>query len=573
MDKRKLLAVTRGEIKASLVIKNAKIVNVFTKEIEVGDLAVFGDRIVGIGDYHGEVEIDYSGYYIAPGLIDGHVHIESSMLTPNNYSLAVMPRGTTSVIADCHEIANVCGKDGIDFMLEASLSTPLDVFMMIPSCVPSTEFETAGARLTAKDIEGYKSKDFVLGLGEMMDYQGVINGKEDVLAKLDSYRDLIVDGHAPGLIDKELDAYVLSQVKTDHECSEPFELIQKVKRGMYIHLREGSQTKNVLDLLPGINPSYYQRILLCSDDLHPSDIENVGHIDNNINILIKGGIDPIIAISMGTINIANCYNIRNIGAIAPGYKADFILFKDISDIQVEDVYKSGQLVVRNKIAQFEPKKINVDKVIDTVKLDFNKIDLDFRLKSNKVNIITLVKNNIITKKVVQEVNLNKGVFLPSENEDLLKLCVIERHHFTGNIGKGIVKGYGLKHGAVAMTIAHDSHNLICLGDNDEDMYLAIKTIKDIGGGIVLASKGKVLESLALEVGGLMSLKNKEHVVEKLASLDKHARNLGVNMDIEDPFMQLAFLSLAVVPDIKVTDKGLFDVNKFKIISLEAGVKE
>lgn len=570
MNRKKLIAIARGEVSPSLVIKNAQIVNVFTKDIDQGDIAIEDGLIIGIGNYKGKTEIDYSGYYLAPGFIDGHVHIESSMLTPNNYALAVMPRGTTSVIADCHEIANVCGKDGIDFMLTAAKSSPLDVFMMIPSCVPSTEFESSGATLLAEDIKEYLGQDNVIGLGEMMDYQGLLVGKEEVLSKIDIFERFRIDGHAPGLKSEDLNAYVLAGVGTDHECSEPEELIEKVKRGMYVHLREGSQTKNILDLLPGLNPSYYDRILLCSDDLHPNDISKIGHIDNNVNMLIKSGISPISAISMATINIANCYNLSNRGAIAPGYIADFVLFKNLDNIEVLDVYKSGDLVVKNKVTQFIPKAIDYRKVVNTMKLDINNIDLSFSLKSNKVNIITLVKNNIITNKLVDEVILRKNLFFPKDNPDLLKLCVLERHNYTGNIGKGIIKGYGLENAAVAMTISHDSHNLICLGDNDEDMLLAIRKTKEIGGGIVIASQGEIIDFLALEVGGLMSLEKQEYVVDKLANLDKKIRDLGVSNDIEDPFMQLAFLSLAVVPDLKVTDKGLFDVNKVCIIPIEAG---
>ncbi|MDT8336197.1 MAG: adenine deaminase [Candidatus Izemoplasmatales bacterium] len=572
MDKKKLLAVARGEELADLVIKNAKIINVFTKDIDNGDLAVCDGYIVGIGDYQGKEEIDLLGYYLSPGFIDGHVHIESSMLTPNNYALAIMPRGTTAVVADCHEIANVKGLDGIDFMLEASKNSPLDVYMMIPSCVPSTEFETTGAILEAKDIKKYLKLSQVIGLGEMMDYPGTINGKQEVLDKLETFKKLTIDGHAPEVKDKELNAYCLAGIKTDHECTTPEELLDKVKRGMYVHLREGSQTKNVRDLLKGLDPKFYQRIMFCSDDLHPRDIRRTGHIDNNINIAIKNGIEPISAISMATINIADCYNLRDVGAISPGRKADFVLFKSLDKIDVEAVYKQGKLVAENKKPLFTSSKIDTSKVIDTVKFDETKIDLEYKLNSDLVNVIGLVKNNVTTKKLIEKVVLKKGIFLTEENPVLLKLCVIERHFASGNIGKAIVKGYGLKAGAIAMTIAHDSHNVICIGDNDLDMLLAIKQIKNIGGGIVVASKGKVKEFLPLEVGGLMSLDSLEDVESKLTSLEKYARGLGVSKDIEDPFLQLAFLSLAVIPDLKITDKGLFDVKEFKIIPLEAGDK-
>lgn len=570
LDKEKLLAVARGEIVADLVIKNAKIINVFTKEIEEGVLAVSQGVFVGIGDYQGEVELDLQGAYLSPGFIDGHVHIESSMLVPSRYASLVVPRGTTAVIADCHEIANVCGTKGIDFMLADSLSSPLDVFMMIPSCVPSTEYETSGAVLKADDISRYLHHPLVLGLGEMMDYPGTINGDKDVLAKLDLFREMILDGHAPSVKDKELNAYVVSGIKTDHECVEPDELLEKVRRGMYVHLREGSQTKNVKDLLVGLNEKFFDRVTFCSDDLHPSDIKSIGHIDNNINIAISSGIEPISAISMATINIANCYNIENVGAIAPGYKADFVVFDDLSKIIVKQVYKAGKLVAMNYQPLFESLTSDASSVSDTMNIDISNLDLQMILKSDLVNIIGLVKNNVTTKRIVERIKLDSGIFEARDNPDLLKLCVLERHKFTGNIGKAIVKGYGLKSGAIAMTIAHDSHNLIVIGDNDSDMMVAVNKVKDINGGIVICSDGQVLEHLALKVGGIMSLDNPDFVEAKLIRLEEIARKLGVSKDIEDPFLQLAFLSLPVIPEIKLTDLGLFDVERFKLITNEVG---
>ncbi|MDA3931406.1 MAG: adenine deaminase [Tenericutes bacterium] len=570
MDKQRLIRIARGDEQADLVLKNGKVINVFSKTIEEEDIAIADGIIIGLGDYQGKEEINLSGYYISPGFIDGHVHIESSMLTPNNYALATMPRGTTSIVADCHEIANVAGKKGIDFMLNSSKASKQDVFMMIPSCVPSTQFESNGATLLAKDIKSYTKHPGVYGLGEMMDYTGVVNANKDVLEKLEEYSDLTIDGHAPELSKKELNAYVLAGVKTDHECVKPKELIEKVKRGMYIHLREGSQTKNLLDLLLGVTPGIYDRIMFCSDDLHPNDIINIGHMDQNIRLAISNGLDPIIAISMATINIANCYQLEKYGAIAPGYYADLVMFKDINEIDVEMVYKKGELVAKNHQPLFKQKSIASEQVQDSVHIDFDQINLDLSLNSDLVYVIGLIKNNVTTKKLKQKVSLQNGLFLSYNNSGLLKLAVIERHHRTGNIGFGIVKDYGLRNAAIAMTIAHDSHNLICLGDNDKDMYLAIKKISDIGGGIVLVSNGKIIEYLSLEVAGLMSLKDVSHVEKKLISLEEKIRKLGVNKDIEDPFLQLAFLSLAVIPEIKVTDKGLFDVKQFKIIPLEVG---
>ena len=570
LNKEKLLKVARKEVLADLLVKNAKIINVFTKEIEYGNLAISDGYFIGVGDYKAVEEIDLKGSYIAPGFIDGHVHIESSMLTPNNYAQAVLPRGTTSVVADCHEIANVCGENGIDFMLEASKNLPLDVYMMIPSCVPSTKFETSGAFLRAENIKKYVNNNRVLGLGEMMDYPGTINGDKEVLKKIELFSHKVIDGHAPGVYKEDLNAYCLAGVKTCHECTTPDELVEKVKRGMYIHLREGSQTKNVRDLLPGINQKYYSHILFCSDDLHPLDIGKIGHIDNNINIAIQYGIDPIEAISMATINIANCYNINDSGAISPGRKADFVVFDSLEKIEVKKVYKNGKLVVSDSEVLFSSEHLDYTGVLDTVKFNIDNVNLEYKLKSDFVNVIGLIENNVTTLKLKRNVVLNDLIFYPKLNDDLLKLVVIERHRLTGNIGKGIVEGYGLKDGAIAMTIAHDSHNLVCIGDNDLDMLCAINKIKDIGGGIVIAKDNRVIDYLQLAVGGLMSTENLEFVSNKISNLEKIARKIGVSKDIEDPFLQLAFLSLTVIPELKLSDFGLFDVNNFRIIPLEVG---
>jgi adenine deaminase len=572
LDKRKLLKVAKGEALADLIIKNAKVINVFSKTVDEGNIAICDGVIVGIGDYSGRKEVDALGYYIAPGFIDGHVHIESSMLIPSNYAKAVMTRGTTSVIADCHEIANVCGKNGIDFMLASSAKSPLDVFMMIPSCVPSTEYETSGARLLAKDIKDYLKHDKVIGLGEMMDYPGAINGKEDVLEKIEDFSQGVIDGHAPGVEGKNLNAYVLAGIKTDHECTTPQELLEKIKRGMYVHLREGSQTKNVSDLLPSLNKSFYHKILFCSDDLHPSDIRKIGHIDNNINIAIKNGIEPIEAISMATINIAECYGLSDLGAIAPGKKADLVWFKDINNIKVDKVYKNGNLVFEDEKTLFNTED-KIDKnVLNTVRVKYQKSDLIYHLNSEYANVIGLIKNNVTTTKIVEKIVLQNGEFNPKNNPGLLKLIVIERHKKSGNIGKAIVKDYGLKNSALALTIAHDSHNLICVGDNDDDIDLAVRKIIEIGGGIVFVQDKKIVDYLPLEVAGLMSLCEASVVETKLLSIESKLREAGVNAEIEDPILQLAFLSLPVIPDLKITDKGLFDTKEFKIISLEASEK-
>ncbi|MBI9009371.1 MAG: adenine deaminase [Tenericutes bacterium] len=560
----------RGEVLAELVFKNCKVVNVFTKTIETEDIAVSNGIILGTGTYNGLKEIDCSGFFVSPGFIDGHVHIESSMLTPTSYAKVVMPKGTTSIIADCHEIANVCGKNGVKYMLESANRTPLDVFMMIPSCVPATSFETSGAILDTKDLVELKELPNVLGLGEMMNYPRVINGDASTHDKLDAYSDKIIDGHVPSVFGKDLNAYILSGVKTDHESTSPLELVDKVKKGMYIHLREGSQTKNVIDLLPAVDLAYSNRLLFCSDDLHPSDIMKDGHINNNINIATKHGLDPITSIQMATINIATCYNLRRHGAIAPGYYADLVFFKDILNIQATYVYKKGELVAKNGKALFDTESLVDKEVENTVHMNLSNFDYKYDLKFDFVNIIQLVNNNITTRKHVEQVVLKDHDIDLSKSDDLLKMFVIERHHATGNVGKALIRGYGLKNAAIALSIAHDSHNVIVVGDNETDVSVAINKIQEIQGGIVLVSNGVVFDYLELEVAGLMTNKDAEYVKEKLENMEVKIRKLGVKEEIDDPFLVLAFLSLPVIPDIKCTDKGLFDVRKFKIISLEAG---
>ncbi|MBN2540858.1 MAG: adenine deaminase [Bacilli bacterium] len=567
---RDLIKQARGETPADLVLKNCKVINVFTKTIETEDIAIANGIILGTGNYKGKQEVDCKDYYVSPGFLDGHVHIESSMTTPGEYARLVMPNGTTTVIADSHEIANVCGKTGIEYMIASAKEVPLDVFMMIPSCVPATNFETSGATLGSQEIKEMKDYPTVLGLGEMMNYPGVINGDTEVHNKLDAYSDRFIDGHAPSVFGNDLNAYVLAGVKTDHECTHAEELVDKIKRGMYIHLREGSQTRNVLDLLPGVRDAYLHRLLFCSDDLHPSDILSVGHINNNINIAIKEGLDPISAIQMATINVAECYGLRQHGAIAPGYYADFVLFKDLFHIDPEFVYKKGKLVAKDHQPLFEAKKIDNALVHNTIHFNPDDFEYKYHLKSGFVNVIQLVKNNVTTRRHVEQVTLVDGDVILDENRDLLKLFVVERHHNTGNIGKALLSGYGLKHAAIALSVAHDSHNVIVVGDNEMDIRVALKAIKEINGGIVLVEQGKVYDALPLEVAGLMTDKSGEFVKEKLEHMEKRARQLGVAKEIDDPFLVLAFLSLPVIPDLKCTDKGLFDVRRFKLIPLEAG---
>ena len=564
------LKAASGKKKAELVFKNCQIINVLTTEIEKGDIAIENGKIVGIGKYKGMNVIDLKGAYVAPGLIDGHVHIESSMMVPHEFAKLVIPYGTTSVIADPHEIANVFGVEGIKFMIESSKQVPLDVYMMIPSCVPATIYESSGSEINAKDIAKMTKQDNVLGLGEVMNYPDVIQGKHEMMNKIKVMKNRPIDGHAPDLSGKMLNAYISAGIKTDHESTTVNELIEKTRRGLYVHLREGSQTRNVIDLLPGVNVNNHHRILFCTDDKHPEDILNEGHINYNINLAINYGISPIWAIQMATINVANAYSLPQVGAIAPGYNADLIIFDSLSKIEPKQVYKAGKLVAEYKLSLFETHRMNQVNINHSVHFNNNDLDLRLPLSNSLVKVIGLVNNNVTTNEEHCLVKIENGYYQNNTLDDILKLVVIERHHSTGNIGKGLVKGYGLKNGAVAMTIAHDSHNLICIGDSDYDMRLAIDKIKEIQGGIVIVNRGRIMSFLSLEVGGIMTESPFEEVKIKLNLMEKQVRAMGVGPQIVDPFLQLAFLSLPVIPKLKLTDMGLFDVERFKLVSLEVG---
>ena len=570
MVKTNVLKAAGGRKKAELVLKNCQIINVFTTEIEQGDIAIENGLVVGIGKYKGMNVIDLKGAYVAPGFIDGHVHIESSMMVPHEFAKLVLPCGTTSVIADPHEIANVLGVKGIEFMMNSASKVPLDVYMMIPSCVPATKFETSGSQIDIKDMKRLLKQDSILGLGEVMSYREVILGEHTMLNKLKVMKGRIIDGHAPGLSTKLLNAYISAGIKTDHESSSLEELIEKTKRGLYVHLREGSQTRNVTDLLPGVTENNRSRLLFCTDDKHPEDIANEGHINYNINLAINYGISPIWAIQMATINTAIAYQLPQVGAIAPGYKADLVIFDSLEYIHPKQVYKDGKLVVDNNQILFSTNVMNQTDVCDTVKFDPDAINLNLKLNSDKVNVIGLVNNNVTTTKELVSVRVENGIYQNTPNSRLLKLAVIERHHFSNRVGLGLVKGYGLQNGAVAMTIAHDSHNLICIGDSDYDMMLAIRKIHEIQGGIVLVQGGKIMDSLPLEVAGIMTEQPSEYVRNKLRNMEKTARSMGVGGEIVDPFLQLAFLSLPVIPELKLTDMGLFDTSLYRIIPIEAG---
>ena len=569
-----VIDIAKGDTKAELVLKNAKIINVFSHEIIDGDIAVDDGKIIGIGEYLGDNEIDLKGKYVSPGFIDGHVHMESSMVSPSQFARAIVPRGTTTIITDPHEIANVRGIEGIEYMMDASEDLPLDAYFMIPSCVPATSFENSGAVLKAEDIEKLIDHKRVLGLGELMDYPGVILKDSDVIDKVELAHkyEKIIDGHAPEIKDKELNAYRAAGVLTEHECSTAHEMLERLRLGMYILIRQGSAARNLEELIKGLNRDNMRRCLFCTDDKHPEDILSDGHIDNNVRLAVKNGIDPISAIQMATINAAECYGLKNTGAIAPGFDADLIVLDNLEQLNVLQVFKRGKLVAEDKKPLFDVKNIDTTNVTDTINISsIQEKDFKIKIKSDMVNVIKLQPHSLVTQKVTRQVKVSNNEFEYDKVEDILKLAVIERHKKTGNIGLGLVEGFELRGGAIASTVAHDSHNIIVIGDNDKDMLAAVEEVTRVGGGITVCSDGKVLETLELKIAGLMSEDSMESVNEKLKSMLKIAyETLNVSTDL-DPFMTLSFLALPVIPEIKLTDMGLFDVTQFEFIPIEADI--
>ncbi|TNF07852.1 MAG: adenine deaminase [Bacillota bacterium] len=568
-----MMNMSRGLEKASIVFKHAKIINVYSKEIEEKDIAVHKGIIIGIGKYNGIKEIDLKGSYVAPGFIDGHVHIESSMLTPSGFARVVVPKGTTTVIADPHEIANVSGINGIKFMLNDSKRLPLNVYMMVPSCVPATKEEHSGAVITVDDIKKLKKHPRVIGLGEVMDYPSVIDGNSEIFKKIDAMRDKNIDGHAPDIIGHDLNAYVLAGIETDHECTFKESMIERIRLGMYVHLREGSATRNTTNLLKGLKKEYLSRTLFCTDDKHTEDIHKEGHINYNVNLAIQSGMDPIDAISMATINAANCYHLKDVGGIAPGKFADFIVFSDLSNIQPHLVYKKGKLVAKNGKPLFENKQTISKEILHTVRFNEDQLSFNLPMKTEYAHVIGLVKQNIITDHLIEKIDTLNHQFIFNPHHDILKLAVIERHHNTNEMAVGLVKGFNIKDGAIAMTVAHDSHNLIIVGTSDENMRIAAKKIKDIQGGIVVVKDQKVDDYLQLEISGIMTAQHETEVEHKLSKMKKTIIDMGYPIDMGDPFIALAFLALPVIPKLKLTDRGLFDVDAYQIIPVEDFKKE
>ena len=559
-----LISVAKGGVPADLILANARVVNVFSGEIEPGNVAIYGDRIAGVGDYHQAKQVlNLNGKHLAPGLINGHTHLESSMLDIGQYARAVVPRGTLAVVTDLHEIANVCGLEGIRYVLRSARRLPLELFLMAPSCVPATHLETSGASLEPQALRQVLRWRGCIGLGEVMNFPGVLSANESILSKIDLARGKVVDGHAPGVTGKNLSAYIAAGIYSDHESVSLDEARDKLRQGMYVMIREGSSEKNLDALLPLVTDKTYKRCLFVVDDRSCVDLLRDGDIDAVVRKAIRSGLDPVRAIQMATINAAEYFRLARLGAIAPGYIANLIVIDDLSGLSVDMAFYHGRLVAKQGTPSFPLQESAVGGLTRTVNIKpFNIEALRLVASGETRSVIELIPGQIITKKRMEKVKASDGVIVPDIDRDILKLVVLERHKATGNIGLGLVTGFGLKRGALASSISHDSHNIIAVGTNDRDIFTAIKEIERLQGGLVVAD-GKVLASLALPIAGLLSDEPLETVVNKLEKLEQLAKDLGTTLP--SPFAALSFLALPVIPELRLTDLGLVDVNEFKLV--------
>jgi len=567
MNLKNMIRSARGRKPVDLVLVNARIINVFSGEILDGDIAVAHGCIVGFGSYAAKKTVDMCGRFVAPGFIDAHVHIESSMTGITQFARAVVACGTTTVVADPHEIANVLGAEGIDYMLASSRGQPMNIYFTLPSCVPATTMETSGAALTAEDLLPFMGHDQILALAEMMNYPGVIHEDPEVLRKIEMAKKghKPVDGHAPGLSGHDLCAYISAGILSDHECTTEREAKEKLNLGMHIMIREGTAAKNLEALIPVVNERTARRMMWCTDDRHPQDILEKGHIDSMVRKAIFAGIDPVIAIQMATINPAEYFRIETVGAIAPGRRADLVVFSDLDSPYMEAVYSGGVLVAEN--GKMSPEIAPPDPVLvpSSMNVDTKQIDLSIPATKGRIRVMDIVPDQVITGQRIMEAMIWEGKAVADTSRDILKIAVVERHTGSGNVGKGFVRGFGLKRGAIASSVAHDSHNIIVVGTNDDDMKVAIRAIVKMGGGLAAVYDKKVCADLALSIAGLMSLEPIQAVRDKIDRLIHAARELGTGL--ADPFMTLSFLALPVIPELKITDKGLVDVARFKIVSL------
>jgi adenine deaminase len=569
MNLEQLVSVARGDMPADLLLRNGRIVNTLTGEIEQGDVVLYGDRIAGVGNYRKAKEtIDLQGRFLAPGLINGHTHIESSMLHPARYAQAVVPRGTLAVVTDLHEIANVCGLEGLKFVMDWAQKLPLDMLFMAPSCVPATNLETSGARISAKEVSEILAYTDVIGLGEVMNFPGVVRGNEEVLQKISIAQGRVIDGHAPGLVGKELNAYLSAGILSDHESTTLEEGGEKLRRGMYLMIREGSSEKNLDALLPLVSDTTYKRCFFVVDDRTCSDLLREGDIDAVVRKAVSGGLDPVRAIQMATINAAEYFRLHDRGAIAPGYVANLITINDLAEVEIDMVFYRGKLVAREGKPLFSlpPVAPQLTHTVHIKPLTAKSLSLPAKrgnLGEETYPVIEIIPGQIVTKKAAEKVGIVDGVVMPDIERDILKLVVVERHKASGNIGLGLVKGFSLKKGALASSVAHDSHNIIVVGTNDLDILKAIEGVDSLQGGLVVCADRKVLASLPLPIAGLLSPELLEVVVSQHENVEEAAATLG---DLPPaPFSILSFLALPVIPELRLTDLGLVDVAQSKLI--------
>lgn len=563
------------QIPAELVIKNAKVVNVFTRKIMETDIAITHGIVVGLGNYTGQKEIDAKGQYVVPGLIDGHVHIESTLLPPHEFAKVSLLHGVTSAITDPHEIANVAGTTGLEYMISDAQATPMNIFTMLPSCVPVTPFETNGASLDAATLAPFMEKAEVLGLAEVMNYQAVANQEADILEKITAIQQAggVIDGHAAGIAQGDLSVYPTAQIRTDHEAVNAEEAQARLDLGMYLMIREGTVAKDLHALLPVVTEQTARRCVFVTDDLLLDDLLTKGSIDHILRLAIQAGLDPLLAIQMATLNAAECFQLKTIGAIAPGYQADFFFTDDLTTLPIHEVFVKGQQVKTREQLVTELFPTATENPLLKALPNMNATPLsatsfDLKLNGTQEKIIEIIPNSLITKELIAPVTSNNGHFVPSIKDDFLKIAVVERHKQTGNIGLGIVKGFELKAGALATSVSHDSHNIVVVGTNDEDMLFAVERLLAIGGGMIAVKDQTELACLPLAIGGLMSTLGYQTTYEKLTNLTATARKLGASSAF-DPFLTLSFLTLSVIPELKITDMGLFSFSEFALTTIDA----
>ncbi len=555
---KKRIRCAKGEIPADIVLKNGYVVNVFTGDVRKRDVAICDGIIAGVGNgYRGKEEIDLSGLYLLPGFIDAHLHIESSMLIPSRLSELLIQHGTTCVISDPHEIANVMGKDGISFMIDDAKDCPVDFFFMIPSCVPSTDLETSGARLTSDDISEFLNNPYILGLAEVMNYSGVISGDEDILKKILLFKEKRIDGHCPSLKGYELQAYVTSMIESDHESITTEEAREKLENGIFLMIREGSIAKNMEDLIHLVNEKNSFRCCFVSDDLHPEEIYKRGHMDYILRKAVRLGLDPIEAIRMVTIYPAMHFGLKERGAICAGKIADIVVVDSLKEFNVMRTFKGGKKRSKEKVKRDLKNSVNIKGI--------SKEMIEVNCRKGKIRVIELIPDQIVNRMRILEPTCKNGKIVSDTERDILKVCVIERHRGTGNIGIGFVKGFGLKKGAIASSVSHDSHNIIAVGVDDEDICCAVREIKNMKGGICICIDGKIEAKVQLEVAGLMTQRTASELIKDTENLKKVAKEAGCS--VENPFMILSFLALPVIPEVRITDKGIVDVNRFEIVPL------